>query len=622
MPYSGNGAGELVSNRVKEQFKVWFGMGLWCVWACQSAGSLRPLPSGRRGAVPGEPAMAVVDFVGVEPAPGRPTQVQGTAYVGLAADATQVRWSGTGSDGRTQVLRLDLQSESTEWFTLEPLAPGSVAPSVPRVVLDPFEPERPSYAAVLPEGDLVVAVAQRVSRWSAKGVSRWSVELPTPLRGIRSFANSGWIVGWGEDGVLRWLDAQDGKVRLSLLWSQGGRDWVAWTAEGYYAASVGGARLIEFMFAVGPGGKRRLRLRGDQLQGQMHRPEYVAQAVGGLVAGGYAPAAPITVEALVDWVDQGPPPRVQLLEQRMVTRAGRPYLAVRYRVEDRGGGIGPVRLRVNGQRRAAQPQRGAAPSHAREAVYEQLILLSPGENLVELTAERADGGLRAQPITLRAAEPATPPAAGPIHLAVLAAPDSVAALRALQRAGSGPTPTRQLVSLVVQDANSARDRFGYLAGRIQPSDRLWLYVDGWLSRDADPNALTEEALLQGLARLPSRHILVLFTGCVTAGREREAREAIEASLARLQLESGHELRAAGAHCSGSAPTLTSAQREALLRRMLASVAPPIGELAEGRDGQGTGQQHPATFFFLLERPASQTRVGADRAEATHPGRGR
>ncbi len=78
----------------------------------------------------------------------------------------------------------------------------------------------------------------------ANGTPLWRVAAPGAAWQVNVSGDGRWVIAGYSDGTLRWYRARDGAEMLALLPHADRKRWVAWTPQGYYAASPGGEDLF------------------------------------------------------------------------------------------------------------------------------------------------------------------------------------------------------------------------------------------------------------------------------------------------------------------------------------------------------------------------------------------
>jgi WD40 repeat protein len=164
--------------------------------------------------------------------------------------------------------------------------------------------------------------------------------------------NGRYLVTLATDQVLRIWDVETGKRLLGLFVF--GHDWIAWTSEGYYAASPGGEKLVGWVADNGmeqapsfyPAQRfRKLLHRPDVIQllldrgsldGALAAANAIRQKEGEPVAEGVARLEQLLPpQAALEIVDQKGLPKVKLKATATAAPRGQPVIALQLRVDGR-----------------------------------------------------------------------------------------------------------------------------------------------------------------------------------------------------------------------------------------------------------------------------------------------
>ena len=86
----------------------------------------------------------------------------------------------------------------------------------------------------------------------ANGAVLWRVAAPGATWQVNVSGDGRFVVAGYSDGSLRWHRARDGVELLALLPHADRKRWIAWTPQGYYAASPGGEDLFGWQISRGP----------------------------------------------------------------------------------------------------------------------------------------------------------------------------------------------------------------------------------------------------------------------------------------------------------------------------------------------------------------------------------
>ena len=287
-----------------------------------------------------------------------------------------------------------------------------------RVNLDPGEKSRS--VAVAEDGTVALGTDYFVRLYRA-GKQVWRMELPAPAWTIDIAPKGGFVIAGLGDGSIRWLRLADGVDRLGFYAAPEGGAWVAWTPEGLFDHGTGGESLIGYHQNQVEQG----RLRGaafvkvEQLYGLLYRRDLVVKRLRG--EGDEEIAQLIAkVGDIKTVLGRGLPPSIKLAEicgriegqQRcqpvgadQILRGGKSKLqpltleaaevTLKFELEDRGGGTGPIILRRQGAPVAAEGGTRSVSGKVRQE--ERTVTLTPGLNLVALSVFNAAKEIETDP---------------------------------------------------------------------------------------------------------------------------------------------------------------------------------------------------------------------------------
>ncbi|HFC46726.1 MAG TPA: hypothetical protein ENJ63_02465 [Dissulfuribacter thermophilus] len=168
-----------------------------------------------------------------------------------------------------------------------------------------------------------------------------------------------WAVTGGDDQTVRiWYlgDIKEGKFKkllptLTLFPSKDGKEWVAWTPEGYFTgSSPSSLRLIGYHINQGFY-KQAKWVSFSQLYDIYFRPDLVKLKLA-------RPTIDLSqytrVSKVKEALETSPPPEVQILSPKEGSRLKSEWAALRVKVKDKGGRIGDIRVYVNGKIAASE----------------------------------------------------------------------------------------------------------------------------------------------------------------------------------------------------------------------------------------------------------------------------
>ena len=544
---------------------------------------LRSLAGGRLVFAAASPAWGVVDN------DGRELVFQGPPILDHRGNFDAFRLSpsaeilefkhGTWRDGKWQrtLARFDLTTRRLE-RNVSPRA-GLQAPRTTRLPVTNWEDsttprlgetpldlkpyERSRSLAVSRDGQRFALGAEwSVYLFDARGQRRWRKPLPGVAWLVNLSDDGRYVVAALGDGTIRWYRSSDGTEALALFVHGDGKRWVVWTPEGFYDAAPGADGLIGYHLNNGRDAAGTF-ISSAQLQRQFYRPDLIARRIAGDEA---AIAAAVAAVGDVRQTLRAAslPPALTILSQRLLSDGD---LEITYRLEDRGGGIGPVELRLDGavlEGRANPPVAG---------INRHRLPPPSGKARLQLLAYSRGGLVASQPVGLdvkgaASSEPTT------LHLLAVgitayrdgalrsgvrfAAGDASAFRDALSTPGRASTArVADPVLLIDEQATAGRIRqeLQAMAKRVRPADLFVLYLAGhgvsdekgeyvflpvdlvYRNRESMASGLGGEELRTILRLIPSSKIVVVLDTCSSgsfglSGRSLGEKGAID-RLARL-----------------------------------------------------------------------------------------
>jgi len=269
--------------------------------AANSVVDLRALPDGRLAFASTDPALGVLAATGTR-------QFYVTAGISdFRGDRARFRLTARGNGvsftsayGTQQSAAFDF--DAMDWA--EPAAAWQASPVTGRdmQLVNWFESARPQLngraitleaneialsAAVNQAGNgLALGTSFFVRYLQRDGRELWRVPAPGSTWQVAQSQDARWVVAAFSDGSIRWYRARDGAEQLALLPHADKRRWVAWTPQGYYAASAGGEDLIGWQLDRGPVRAADF-FAGSRFRATLFRPDVISQ----LMATGDAAAA-------------------------------------------------------------------------------------------------------------------------------------------------------------------------------------------------------------------------------------------------------------------------------------------------------------------------------------------
>jgi WD40 repeat protein len=394
--------------------------------------------------------------------------------------------------------------------------------------------------AIAPGGrSFLLGTTGALRLFDREGKVIWLVLPPSIPWGVNLSKDGRFAVAALGDGSIRWYEIGSGQERLALVVHQDGRRWIAWTPEGFFAASPGAEAMAGFHLNQGSDRAGEF-VALDQLADLLHRPDLVSQAL--------SPAGQKKiVEALASIGDAravlagGRPPAVEIVDQR---RDG-DQVVLRVKVTDRGGGVGKLVFRVNG---VVQEARSEIPSVSGQEPVTVRLRVPEGENKVSAAGYNGPGKIESRPHEISVSIPKHAGRRPTLHILAIgvtdyrdhalhlehARDDARAIAAALTAHGqrlfdhvNAPEP------LVDRDVTfeKLKARFDALAPQVKADDVFVFYAAGhgtvrngryllvpadFVYRNDDSlrqGAIDEEKLRVLLAKIPAQKTLVLLDTC-------------------------------------------------------------------------------------------------------------
>lgn len=225
--------------------------------------ALCPLPGGRLAFAAADPRLGVLDAEGdqVWTIPPATTDFRDhpTVALAVAADGAQVafrskRWEDSQCDWDKRLMvfsvpasRLteDDKPESLVWprtaapgLALEGCF-GTLVPALNGRPLALFANEHARSVAITSDGTYFALGAEwSLYLFDRAGTELWWRNVPGQTWAVNVSGDGRLVVATHHDGTIRWYRIDDGTELLALLPLADRKRWVAWTPEGYYAASA------------------------------------------------------------------------------------------------------------------------------------------------------------------------------------------------------------------------------------------------------------------------------------------------------------------------------------------------------------------------------------------------
>jgi WD40 repeat protein len=543
--------------------------------AADTVTDLAALPNGAIAFTTAEPSVGVLDPTGLTAHAWRRTFADfRDAFEGAfaaSADGTVVDF-GLDQGGRSP-LRFDLNERTL--LRDPPRRADLVRPAVPptargwrneaRPIVDGAavrldENELGRAAAGSADGRTVLLGADYSLRLLSAGRPVWQVPLHAAAWAVHLSGDGRYALAALGDGTLRWYRATDGTEVLALFATADGR-WITWTPEGYFDHSPGAEGLVGYHLNQGKAGTPDF-VRSGQIHRDFYRPDLVTLKVKGAdlsqQAAKTGDARTVVAQRtppdlrLLAWCAQGQcsdaaspgptrgdaPPAIEVTDPTVTLRVG---------VEDRGSGAGRVVLKRNA---ATIPTRAVAvEDRGKSRVEEHTVTLEPGDNLVTVSAYDADQAVETgAPLQVVIRYTGAAEGAPDLHVVsvgvnryrsrevvelVNATADARAVAELATRNRQGLFREARVTLLLDEQATLAniRQAFERVAATARPNDVVALFlaghgviddgrysflpydVPGLSAQDLRTGSLTQEALADLLATLPTSRAAVLIDTC-------------------------------------------------------------------------------------------------------------
>ncbi len=258
---------------------------------------------------------------------------------------------------------------------------------------DQYNPSLNGRALALKEWEIARSLAITPDRQSFVLGTNWSLRWfkadGTPLAPVVSLSSVAWAVnispdgkwlvaGLG-DGTLRWYDYKSHQEKLALFVRPGDNAWVAWTPEGFFAASPGAEELVGYQLNRGFDRTPEF-VSGAQIYEAFGRSDLVlAKFLGDQAPIDRALAQVGDIRALLTRVR---PPEISLAG-KVPRQINGTELKIPLKIVDQGSGIGPVEVRVNG---VLQPRKNWTTSDSFGITHVLVDLPPDQDSTLELQA--------------------------------------------------------------------------------------------------------------------------------------------------------------------------------------------------------------------------------------------
>jgi len=222
------------------------------------------------------------------------------------------------------------------------------------------------------------SVDGKIKIWDIAAGSEWkALSGHTSKKNMTSakfFPNGKYVISAGDASTRIW-DVATGEEVASMIAFEDG-EWIITTTNGYYTSSPKGDQYLQ----VKVGGKE---YSIEQLKESFYRPDLVKVALSGG-----------SLRELKKIADIKPPPVVAIVDTPQ--RVEKNEIPVTLKITDAGGGIGDVRVYLNGSAVLLDSARGVkiVSSNRNEILKTYKLKLSPGVNSIRAVAFNADNTMQ------------------------------------------------------------------------------------------------------------------------------------------------------------------------------------------------------------------------------------
>lgn len=395
----------------------------------------------------------------------------------------------------------------------------------------PLKPNEQSTSAAIGSTSQYFAIGTEwaLRLFNAQGKELWQKATPV-VWAIRISQNGRWIVAAQGDGTIRWYEKETGIERLAFYLHPDEKRWVAWTPEGFYAATEGAEELIGYHLNQGADQSAEF-IQLDQVGNIFNRADLVQKA---LSAEYHQLAKTALREKAGDISDillkEGLPPEIRIPAGTNYRIKQREFTLIST-LKDQGGGIGKVEYRLNGvtmnsgtarpydarfpagqkglrpslplgngSNKPEQDNRGTARLYPRSPVGQEYFRLARtftldnGDHELEIIVYTKGENIESRSEKIRVTVDAPRQRKPSLHVLSIGvsnyqnpsldlkypADDAVDFAATLQKQGRGLFKTVETEILVDQQVSlkQIEQAFEYMAKQVQPQDVFVLYLAG------------------------------------------------------------------------------------------------------------------------------------------------
>ncbi|MEW6620891.1 MAG: caspase family protein, partial [bacterium] len=299
------------------------------------------------------------------------------------------------------------------------------------------------------------------------------------------------VSGSNDQTVMLW-EVKTGRLLMTLFYGTD-RQWVAWSPDGFFTSSKGGARYVGYHINRGQD-RESDYVSVEQVYDLFYRPDLVAKRI----QGGYdrqIRAELDRIGSIDKLIASGLPPVVEILSKD--TRINTRDFTLDFSLSDRGGGIGRTEYRVNGVLVASSVEetRPAGLEISRPSgVIPKKFTLNHGTNTISVTSYNKQGNIASKPeeITIIVNDPLKDaPCLYVLAVGItdyrdralklkFAHTDAQTIARELKKSGKGLFRDIEIKPLINEEANTTNieKAFRTLSKKVKTSDVFVLYLAG------------------------------------------------------------------------------------------------------------------------------------------------
>jgi len=352
-----------------------------------------------------------------------------------------------------------------------------------------------------------------------------------------------YLVSGAHDQTVRLWDlnlAQNGGTILPLITlfpTKDGREWLAWTPEGYYAGSDRAGRFVGYQLNRGID-KTPKFISSEQLEQVFYRPDLVMADIAGKKPTGFPD--------IETYLAQTRAPVVQIISPAHESTVDGDRISLRYTIKNEGSGIGKVRIYLNGTavETGTRTIRRKETSSTRKL---NLAIEAGRDNLISIVAWDAKNELKSREVSVHVHSKAN--IRKPDFWALVAGinqfsnpdislrfarSDAEAVAAVLDNKASSKLFRNTHITLLTDEkatVGNIRKALNHLKQKARPEDVVVIYLashgeiregryfllttstDYLMTEDLEKSCLLEEELRDQLSEIPASKKLLLIDAC-------------------------------------------------------------------------------------------------------------